>query len=174
MEESTTTAPAEPGQEPAGGDGSKPPTEPKVFDEAYVKTLRKEAAATRTELNAAKTQLQELLDRDKSESERLSARATESTRRAEEAEAKALRYEVAAENGLDMTAAGFLTGTTREEIDAKAKELAVLLDKTKTETKPPAGSFDGGARPASAPPKEPVAAHNDFLMGVLGRTPPAT
>jgi len=174
MDPESTSTDTEAGSTPAEGEqGSTPESTeaktPKTFDEAYVKTLRKEAASARTELASTKTQLAELLDRDKSESERLSERVAASERRASEAEARAARYEVAAEHGLDLKVAGALAGTTREEIDASAKVLAEVIEARKSP--PPAGGFDGGARERSAEAKTPEAAHNDLLLRALGRQP---
>lgn len=44
--------------------------------------------------------------------------------------AKALRYEVAADKGLDLKLAARLSGTSREEIEADAEELMKLIPKT--------------------------------------------
>jgi hypothetical protein len=45
-----------------------------------------------------------------------------------DAELESLRYDIAASRGLDAGAAGFLTGTTLEEIEASADALARLID----------------------------------------------
>jgi hypothetical protein len=162
---------ADAGSKPdAGGVEGSATAGPKMFDETYVKTLRREAAAARTELGQTKTQLQELLDREKTDQERLSERVTASEARASEAETRALRYEIAAEKGLDITAAGFLSGTTRDEITATAEALASLLEE-KAGAKSGGGGFDGGARERAAESRTPVEAHNDFLLRALGRTP---
>jgi hypothetical protein len=163
----TAEAVAEAGSKP---DGEGASNAPKMFDETYVKGLRREAASARTELGQTKTQLQELLDREKTDHERLTERAAASEARANEAETRALRYEIAAEKGLDITAAGFLSGTTRDEITATAEALAKLLEE-KAVAQAPGGGFDGGARERSAASMTPEQAHNDFLMRALGRTP---
>lgn len=171
MAEATPAAAVEP-VEPATTDtGPKPeppaPTETKVPDDAYVKTLRKEAADNRKALEAANSRLREIEDRDKSEAEKATERAAESDRRAIEAEAKLLRLEVAATRQFRASAVDLLTGTTREEIEASADRLAAVLKDNET----PAPGFDGGARQTPAETKSPEAAHNDWLMRAFGRAP---
>lgn len=170
MAEATPAADAKP-EEPGAPEGPKPektePT-PKVPDDAYVKSLRKEASESRKQLETANAKLRELEDRDKSESEKLTQRAAESERRAVEAEARLLRVEIAAERKMAATAVGLLTGATREEIEASADRLAAFAKEN--EKAPP--NFDGGARrdqPAESQTAEE--AHNDWLMRALGRTP---
>src|SRR5215471_10973974 len=99
------------GQEPEAGaaptpEGQEP--EGRNYSEAYVKQLRREAAANRTQLSEMESRLHEYEDRDKTELEKLSTKAAESERRASEAELRLLRYEVATERGLGMEAAAFL------------------------------------------------------------------
>src|SRR3954465_7432080 len=119
-QEPTAPTPSE-GQEPASdATGQEPqatPTEgqPKVYDEAYVKGLRKEAAAHRSKATEMEAELSKLRDRDKSESERLTERAAENERRASEAETRALRFEIAAERGLQLADAMHFAGASREE-----------------------------------------------------------
>lgn len=142
--------------------------EPQTFDAAYVKSLRAEAAKSRKAKEAAEAALQERTDRDKTEAQRLADKAAENERKAAEAESKALRYEVAATRSLDLSAADFLSGQTREEIEASADKLAALLaDKAK----PRGAGFDGGARKTPDATKTPEQAHNDLLLAALGRSP---
>jgi hypothetical protein len=114
------------------------------------------------------TRLRELEDRDKSEAEKLAARAADSDRRASEAEAMLLRLEVGAEHSLPADAVQLLHGTTREEIETSAQRLVAFAAST---AKPPPASFDGGARVTPAAEKSPEQAHNDFLLRVFGREP---
>lgn len=168
MDESTPAAPPAEGSTPAGEEGQAPESKGKTFDEAYVKQLRREAAASRTALNEATSKLQEFEERDKTEGEKLAGRLAESEKRMGAAESKVLRYEIAAKHGLAMDAAGFLTGDTAEEIEARATQLAKLLEE---KSKAPAGSFDGGARERPEEKKDPVAAHNALLLNAMGRQP---
>jgi hypothetical protein len=171
-QEATPTAPAgqepeaKPGQEPAATPESKPAEEPRTFDEAYVKKLRDEAAEQRTKTKALEAKVKEFEDRDKSETERLTERLQGAETRAETAEAKVLRFEIAADRGLELKAAEFLSGSNREEIEAKADELSQMLaDRNKTKTP----GFDAGARQTPPTQKEPGEAHNDFLLQAMGR-----
>jgi len=95
--------------------------------------------------------LKELEDRDKSESEKLAGRVAEAERRALDAEAKALRFEVAIEKGVK---ARWLSGTTREELEAAAAEyLADHPSATGNGPAPakPVEDLRGGGEPAEGP-----------------------
>lgn len=174
-QDSTETTAAE--QDSGNGEGSTPEQETtekqdpkagaKTFDESYVKQLRRESAQARTKLNEAETRLRALEDKDKSELQRLSERAADNERRASDAELRLTRFEVAADRGLEASAANFLTGSNREEIEARADELAALLEAKSKPPEPP--TFDGGARQTADPSQTPGQAHNDWLMQALGR-----
>jgi hypothetical protein len=170
------TAPATPeGQEPEGAATGQEPNsatqnEPqggKTFDEAYVKGLRKEAATHRNKASELESELNTLRDRDKSEGQRLTDRVAESERRAAAAETKALRFEIAAERGLNLVDAMMLAGQTREEIEAAADHWAERMA-TSQPSKPP--GFDGGARQTPEETKPPEQAHNDLLLRAIGRS----
>jgi tRNA splicing endonuclease len=167
-QEPTDVEGQEPDQENANDPSGQEPPEPKTYSEPYVKTLRREASGYRTRVAELEEKLQEHEDAQKSEHEKLVEKAAAAETRAVEAETRLLRYEVAHEHGLDMAAAGFLTGTTREEIEHRAAELSKLLKERGV--KPSAG-FDGGARtlvPEKGPPEQE---HNEFLLRALGRSP---
>lgn len=100
---------------------------------------RREADARVKELEA---RLGAIEDKDKTEVERLTAKVTTAEKERDEAVAKALRFEVAADKGVKPR---WLSGLTREELEAAADEY--LADH------PPAGSPSGGA-PAPAKPAE--------------------
>jgi hypothetical protein len=168
------------GQEPPAGEGQEPSgdgkpdegQEPqgKTYSEAYVRQLRREAAGLRSKLSEAEDKLTEHADADKSEAERLNTRATSAEQRAAEAELKLLRYEVAAEAGLDPAAVQFLSGATREELELRAEELKKLLG---DKGRPDRQGFDGGARPPAPGPKgKPEEEHNALLLQALGRGRP--
>jgi len=114
------------------------------------------------------SRLRELEDRDKTESEKLATRAAESERRAVEAEAQLLRLHVAADKGFSAQDVPLLQGTTRDEIEEFADALIAYRQRNQTTSPPPAG-FDGGVRDTPAAKKPPEQAHNDFLLGLLGR-----
>jgi hypothetical protein len=149
-----------------GPEPSATPTDPKVYDEAYVKSLRREAASHRNKATEMEVELNKMRDRDKSESERLTERAAESERRAGEAETRALRFEIAAERGLQLADAMHFAGATREEIEASADHWAKRMDDNQP-SKPP--GFDGGPRTTPDKAKPPEQAHNDLLLRAMGR-----
>lgn len=84
---------------------------------------RKARRDAERQLKAVNDQLTALQDKDKSESERAVERVSQLERDLAAATARADRFEVACEQGLDMTRAKRLTGTTREELEADAEEL---------------------------------------------------
>lgn len=135
-----------------GGDGGDGGGEPKTYDEAYVRKLRREAAQHRTEANTAKQKLQEIEDADKSETQREREAREAAEKRATEAEAKVLRADVAADKGVPAKLAKFLTGSTKEELEASADELlAELGDNRRTR-------LDGGVRDGDDKPSDMDAA----------------
>jgi len=118
-------------QTPADGDpkpGPKTPAEhfTRPDDEAGKKALDEERKARRdAERAVAELQgkLKELDDKDKSETEKLADRLAAAEKRADEADARVIRAEVAAAKGLTPAQAKRLTGSTREELEADAAEL---------------------------------------------------
>jgi hypothetical protein len=156
------------GQEPESNDDPQPQEgeHGRTYSESYVKQLRREAASSRTRLSELEERLQEYEDRDKTEQQRLNDSLTSAERKAHAAEERLLRYEVAAERGLGMAAAAFLSGTTREEIELRAEELERLLAE---QGRPATAGFDGGARPTVPEQKSPEEAHNELLLRSLGR-----
>lgn len=153
----------DPEDESGDDDGQKPTG--RTYSESYVRALRREAADHRTRLAEVEKRLQERDDADKTEGQKLSEKLTDAETRAAQAESRLVRFEVAAERGLDMQAAKFLVGSTRDEVEASAEDLAKLL-KEKGKTTP---SFDGGARQPAPEQRSPEQAHNDLLLGALGR-----
>lgn len=175
MADPSPTDAAPESQEPQGGEGQEPAGAPsddakkaegeRSYPESYVKQLRREAATQRNRLSELEEQVQEFADRDKSQSDKLTEKLTTTEQRARDAESRALRYEVAAEHGLAMDAAKFLTGSTREEMELHAEELGKLLE---TRGSKPLAGFDGGARQLVPEHKPPAEAHNDLLLRSLG------
>lgn len=160
------------GQEPAGdAEAAAQEEQGRTYPESYVRQLRREAAGLRTRLGEVEERLQEREDSDKTEQERLAERATAAEARASDAELKLLRFEVAAERGLDPAAVQFLTGASREELELRAEELAKLLQ---DKGKPTAGGFDGGARRPAPEKGTPEQEHDRLLLEALGRKPRAS
>lgn len=112
---------------------------------------RKHEAQAKANAKAA-TRLKELEDAGKSEIEKANDAASTEKRRADEAEMKLLRMEVAIEKGLSPAQAKRLVGTTREELEADANELLEAFTKEggETRTKPATG-----LRSRSVPGAEP-------------------
>lgn len=112
------------------------PTDPSETDDkpddveaikTALKKANKEAETFRLrlkELEPLAAKAKELEDAGKSEVEKLTARLAEAEKRTTTAETARDRYEVALSKGLDLTRAKRLTGTSREEFEADADELA--------------------------------------------------
>lgn len=161
MEQDST--PAE-GETPEPDPTPEPATSGKVFDEGYVKQLRSEAARYRKEAQEAKAKAADFEDRDKSELEKLTGKLTKAEQEKADAESRLLRYEIATEKQIPADALDLLTGSTREELEAKADKLLELV-----KNKAPAADFDGGARDPAPEPKTPEQQHNDLAVALFGQ-----
>lgn len=101
------------------------------------------------EAETLRLKLKEFEDRDKTEAQKLTERATEAETRAAQATASLLRYEVASDKKLPAGWAQRLQGSTKEELEADADKLLADLGTQQQRNSP---SFDGGVRkPAAAP-----------------------
>ena len=109
--------------------------EPKVFDEAYVKKLRAEAAKARTEAKTgadAIKRLAEIEEASKTEAQKTADALAAAQRDAETARTEALRYKVASKFQVnDEDADLFLTGTDEETLTKQAQRLAGLTEERK-------------------------------------------
>ena len=116
--------------------------EPKTFDADYVAKLRQEAAKYRTDAKAnadAAKRLAEIEEAQKTETQKLADRLAAAEKKAQDAELKALRSDIAQAKGVP---AALLTGSTEDELNASADALI---------------AFRGGApKPPAAPPAEGV------------------
>jgi hypothetical protein len=157
----------EEGLEPDVDEGKSQEDEPKTFDEAYVKNLRKQAADERARARKAEREAETLRDTRISDTERLTKSLTEEKELRERAELRASSYEVAASRSLDLKWADYLTGASREDQEAKADELVKLLAAQGKST--PVPSFDGGVRATPAETKTPEEEHNLLLLRAAGR-----
>ncbi len=119
---------------PSEPDAPKPDQD--TFPREYVEQLRREAAGYRT-------RLQEIDDASKSELEK----AQERSGTLETEVSTLVRENVALKAGLPADFAKRLSGSTREELEADAVELAKQF---KTDARPP--DWDGGPRGGAAPP----------------------
>jgi hypothetical protein len=138
-------------------DGSKP--EEKTFSQAdldriVAERLKREQGkySDYADLKAKASKLDEIEEKTKSESERLAERVAAAERRAIEAEAKVLRVDVAKEKGISNHR--WLSGNTREELEASAAEY--LADHPPANDNGPAPAkpvedLRGGGEPAEGP-----------------------
>jgi cell division septum initiation protein DivIVA len=120
---------------------------------------RKHETAAKTNSAAAK-KLQELEDKDKSESDRLTDRVTIAEKKAADAEREAARLRVGLRKGLTETQAKRLVGETEEELEADAKELLASFqppanDEGKGKGDMPSGRPKERVRSGAAPNEEP-------------------
>ena len=104
------------------------------------------------EAEQLRLRLKEYEDRDKSELEKLTESQAAAERRAQEAELRAARLEVAAEKGLTPAQAKRLVGTTREELEADAAEILRDFPAAASPRTPRPDPTQGsrGGKPASA------------------------
>lgn len=122
----------------------------------------REARAKAREHEATIAQLRDELAAAKQTADKL----TELEDRAATAEAKALRYEVAAEKGIDLKLASRLSGSTREELEADADDFLASIGV--------AADFDGGVRTRAPQKEDPAKAHGRFIASLLrGEVPGA-
>lgn len=144
-----------PDPKPATGDD--PDDKPDMGD-AGKKALAAERAARReAEKRAAEVEarLKELEDKDKSDSQKLTDRLATAEKRAETAESRVLRLEVAMDKGLSAVMARRITGSTKEELEADADELLASFKSSDEGDKKapgkPAEDLKGGGDPTSEP-----------------------
>lgn len=100
---------------------------------------RKHESQAKANASAAK-RLAEIEDEKKSETERLTEAQKQLEKRAVDAEARALRYEVALEKGVPTKLMKFLTGESQEDIEAAADELLEAISDKESQT-------DNGGKP---------------------------
>ena len=165
MSDDAATAPTEPAQqadsqEPRNGDTDAPLG---TAGERALEAWKQRAKDAERSAREAQQRVQQYEDANKSEIEKLTGKLTKAEQRAADAEVQLLRFQVAAEKQVPADAVDLLTGTTREELEAKADRLLALVQKP--EATP---DFDGGARETAPTPKTPEQEHQDFLLGLLG------
>lgn len=140
--------------------------EPKVFDEAYVKKLRDEAAKHRTDAKAnakAADELAAIKRSQQTEAERTAAELAEAQNEAQQARTEALRFRIASKHQVsDEDADLFLTGTDEETLTKQAQRLSEkAAERKRTGNKAP---LEGGV---SDPPADEV---REFARGLFGHT----
>lgn len=95
--------------------------------EAALKTERSRANKLEKDLKAALAKIQADEDAKKTDLERAQAAASAAEQKAAELEVRATRAEVVAEKGVPSNLAKFVTGSTREELEAAADELLAAI-----------------------------------------------
>jgi len=141
------------GEEPTGGEPDW-----KAEAEKYKALSRKHEARAKENYDKAK-RLDELEEANKTETQKLADKATEAEKRAAAAEAKATKYEVAAELGIQPKHMKYLHGATKEEIEESAKgileDFPEIYDaKPDTDAGKPTRPKER-LRPGAAPSEEP-------------------
>lgn len=144
--------PDDPTPDPARGEDGKTFTQADL-DRIVADRLKREQTkySDYADLKAKADKLDQLEQANKSEVERAAAKTAEAERRAADAEAKALRLEVAAEKGVK---ARWLSGTTREELEAAADEYLADHPPAPGDTPPPGRPVEdlrGGGDPDEQP-----------------------
>jgi hypothetical protein len=128
---------------------------------------RRNARAAARERDALAAKLKEFEDRDKSEADKAVERAAAAEKRVAELEAQATRLEVAFENGLTPAQAKRLVGSTREELEADAKELLATFKPAADESaEKVTDSLDLGVRGAA--PKKGDSTADQFAAAIEG------
>lgn len=143
--EQNTQPPATP-PAPAGTEGSGDLGDAGKKALAEERRARREAEARLKELEPIAAKAKQLEDAKKSEAEKLTEKLSAAETRAQAAEDRAMRLEVAAKKGLTQAQAKRLVGTTPAELEADADELLASFGGT--------GDTSGAKKPAGN--KKPV------------------
>lgn len=127
---------ATPAEQPEAKDtpDTPKPAPPVTIDEQRLgdggqKALKAERDARKQAEDALKALRKEIEDSQKSAEQKAADDIAAARAEAANASAAALRYEIAAEKGLDLALAGRLTGSTKEELEADAEKLMALIPK---------------------------------------------
>lgn len=154
------TQPTDPKPDPKPADPAPPAGDPPTdkaaegLGDAGKKALdeeRKARKAAEAELVKFRKADQERADADKTEAQKLADRATAAEKAAADAEARALRLEVAQAKGLTAGQAKRLQGSSREELEADADELLEAFPAKPAAPGTPKPDPSQGARGSGAP-----------------------
>lgn len=152
---------------PATGD-----TAPDQLGEGGKKALEAERAARAKAEADLKAYKQEIEDSKKTAEQKAADDLAAATATASAEAAKALRYEVAAEKGLDLALAARLTGSTREDLEADADKLMALIPKPDPAAPPapPNGPTVPGLQPGSPPTSALITQADLDALGAAGKS----
>lgn len=154
----TPTPPAAPpaaSTDPATPPVTDPVAPPPAGDlgDAGKKALQIERDARKKAEDDFKALQQQIADSQKTAEQKAAEALSAAQASANEASSRALRYEVAAEKGLDLALAARLSGSTKEELEADADALMTLIPKAPEASAPvpPAGPTVPGQQPGGQP-----------------------
>lgn len=147
--------PANPDPEPEPKPGDPPDPDPDAGAKKALEAERKAAREAARQVKDLQAKLKEFEDRDKSDAEKAAEKLSQAEKRAEEAEAKALRLQVASDKGLSSKQLKYLTGTSQEELEANADQILEDFPE-KEQPKPPpsrrpSADLGGGTDPTKEP-----------------------
>lgn len=123
---------------------------------AAIQAERKKAR----EANAAARDLERQLAERDAAAQPLEDRLTAAEQRAQDADLRAIRLEVALDKGLKTRHASRLVGSTKAELEADADALLADLGVT------PTPGLDGGYKKDPPKAQDPAQAHNEFIVSL--------
>ena len=125
----TPTPPVIPATPPTPAPPATPtsPADDEPLGAGGIKALNAERDARAAAEKALADMRKEIEDGKKSTEQKAADDLAAATRARDEAATRALRYEVAADKGLDLKFAARLTGSTKEELEADADALMALI-----------------------------------------------
>lgn len=135
---------AQGGQEQTGKSDGKAAGGDEPLGAPGLKALQDERDARASAEKALADLRKEIEDGKKSAEQKAADDLAAAQRDAADAGLRVLRYEVAAEKGLDLKLAGRLTGTTKAELEADADALKALIPAGPTGPKPDRSQGGGG------------------------------
>jgi alanyl-tRNA synthetase len=114
-------------------------------------TAERTAKASQKQIDDLSRQLQEFQDRDKTDAQKLTEAKTAAEKTAADAQARLMRYEVAAAKKLPAEWAARLQGSTKEDLEADADALMQALGTQQQRQTP---NYDGGVRTSASAPAD--------------------
>ena len=146
-------------EDPAKGDPDPTPDPKNDLGDAGKKALEAERKARRDAETAKRdleAKIKEYEDRDKSDGEKLADKIAAAEKRANDAEARALRLEIASAKGLTPAQAKRLVGSTQEELEADADEILEAFPANGGAKPPPSQKPNPDLKGGTDPSDEPV------------------
>jgi hypothetical protein len=173
QDDAPTTEVAE-GTQDHSGEEQKPEKDWQAEADKWKALARKHESTAKANADAAR-KYAEVEESQKTEAQRSAERIETAERRAAEAEAAVLRYEVAADRQLPSNLMRFLNGATREELEEQADALLAAVkpdtgdDDNDGSRRRPKERLRPGAVPGVEPERaDPKDAHQQLVAGLLG------